>query len=73
MRVRVDQQVFRFDVSMYNIISVTELNGFEQLINIFANSLRHQSIGPFLQYLEQVLLQVFKHQMQLVFTSNVRA
>jgi hypothetical protein len=48
---RIDEQVLRLDVSMDHIVSVTELNSLQQLVDILANCFRDKPILPFFEYL----------------------
>jgi hypothetical protein len=53
--------------SMYHVIPVAVLDGEAQLKDVPPHSLRVKTIRVLLQQLEQVVLHVFKHQVQLLF------
>lgn len=48
------------------IVSVTKLDGFEQLVDICPHHVQLNTVWVFLENLEQVLLQVFKYQVKSV-------
>eukprot|EP00350_Pseudokeronopsis_sp_OXSARD2_P012530 CAMPEP_0170546776 /NCGR_PEP_ID=MMETSP0211-20121228/5105_1 /TAXON_ID=311385 /ORGANISM="Pseudokeronopsis sp., Strain OXSARD2" /LENGTH=292 /DNA_ID=CAMNT_0010851399 /DNA_START=1285 /DNA_END=2159 /DNA_ORIENTATION=- len=63
----IDEEVFRLDISVDDVVSVAELDGFEELVNELTNCFRIQSIGPFLQNFQKILLHVLKHKIQPLF------
>jgi hypothetical protein len=58
---RVDKQILRLDIPVNDVVLVTEFDCLEQLIYVFADSLRFQTRWPFLQDFKQILLHVFKY------------
>ena len=63
---RLDEEVLWFDVSMDHIVPVTILYGFQQLVDVVAYVFQIDSIGVLFEYFEQVLLQIFKYEVESV-------
>ena len=53
---------------MDHIVSVAVLYCQQQLVDVHSHTLRVQSVLPLLQDFQQILFQVFEHQIQSVFS-----
>lgn len=62
----VDEQIFRLDVSMYDVLAVAVLNSLEQLVNVVADLIELDSIWVLLKNLKQVFVKILEDQVETV-------
>ena len=62
----IDKKVFWLDVTVDDVVPVTELDGLEKLVDIASDSIDVDTVRVFFKDLEEVFLAVFKYEVETV-------
>ena len=62
----VDEQVLWLDVSVNHVFAMAELDSLQQLVDKVADLVQFNSIRVLFKHLQQVLLDVFEHEIQAI-------
>ena len=69
---RVDQQVFRLDVSMDHVVAMAVFDSFEQLVYVSANLIKLDPVRILLEDFEQVFVQILEDEVETIASVQVK-
>ena len=69
---RVDQQVFRLDVSMDHVVAMAVFDSFKQLVYVSANLIKLDPVRILLEDFEQVFVQILEDEVETIASVQVK-